>query len=163
MENINGTMIWYYLVCKREVWLIGHGIESDQENENIQIGKLLHEQSYKRENKEISINNSRMDMIKKKNNKLVIVEIKKSSKTINAAKMQLLYYIYQAKTEGVNITGELRIPKEKRIIKVNLNEQNTKDLEDIINGIKTIINGNIPELLRNSHCRNCAYSEFCWA
>ncbi|WMT53073.1 Dna2/Cas4 domain-containing protein [Ferroplasma acidiphilum] len=66
MENmdINGTMIWYYFVCKREVWLISHGIESDQEDDNIQIGKLLHEESYRRDDKEIAINNSRIDMVK---------------------------------------------------------------------------------------------------
>lgn len=29
LENlrINGTLIWYYFICKREVWLIGHGSE----------------------------------------------------------------------------------------------------------------------------------------
>jgi CRISPR-associated exonuclease Cas4 len=165
MENmdINGTMIWYYFVCKREVWLISHGIESDQEDDNIQIGKLLHEESYKRDNKEIAINNSRIDMVKDEGNNSVIVEIKKSSKTIDAAKMQLLYYIYEAKKDGFTITGELRIPKERKIIKVEPNEQNTKELEEAIERIKELVNGNIPELVKNSHCRNCAYSEFCWA
>jgi len=161
--NVNGTMMWYYFVCKREVWLISHGIESDQEDDNIMIGKMLHEESYKRDSKEIGINNSRIDMVKNENNNLIIIEIKKSSKTIDAAIMQLLFYIYQAYKDGLKITGELRIPKEKKIIKVELNEENNKKIEDAIEGIKKIINGNIPELIKNSHCKNCAYSEFCWS
>jgi len=156
-------MIWYYFICKREVWLISHGIESDQEDDNILLGKILHEEAYKRNDKEIAINSSRIDMVKDKGDNLIIVEIKKSSKTAEAAKMQLLYYIYEAKQEGVNITGELRIPKEKKIIKIELNEDNTKELENAIEGIKNIVNGSIPKLVKNSHCRNCAYSEFCWA
>ncbi|HIP42776.1 MAG TPA: Dna2/Cas4 domain-containing protein, partial [Aquifex aeolicus] len=24
--SVNGTLVWYYHICKREVWLIGHGI-----------------------------------------------------------------------------------------------------------------------------------------
>ncbi|WP_187288941.1 Dna2/Cas4 domain-containing protein [Ferroplasma acidarmanus] len=57
----------------------------------------------------------------------------------------------------------MRIPKEKKIIKIELNEDNTKELENAIEGIKNIVNGSIPKLVKNSHCRNCAYSEFCWA
>jgi len=39
--RINGTLIWYYFICKREVWLISHGITADQEDENIEIGSLF--------------------------------------------------------------------------------------------------------------------------
>jgi len=29
------------LHCKREVWLISHGITADQEDENIEIGRFI--------------------------------------------------------------------------------------------------------------------------
>lgn len=161
--NITGTTIWYYFVCKREVWLISHGIEADQENDNILIGKTIHENAYKRDDKEIEIINSRIDMIKHEGGNLVVVEIKKSSKTMNAAKMQLLYYIYQLSGSGQKIFGELRFPKEKKIIKVELTNENKKELENAISNIKILIKSNMPTLVKNTHCKNCAYSEFCWS
>ncbi len=161
--NLTGTMIWYYYVCKREVWLISHGIESDQENDNIVIGKSIHENAYKRNSKEIGIINSRIDMIKHENDNLVVVEIKKSSKTLDAAKMQLLFYIYELSGSGQKIKGELRFPTEKKIIKLELTDENKKELENTILDINNLIKSEMPPLVKNSHCKNCAYSEFCWS
>ncbi|SMD31393.1 CRISPR-associated protein Cas4 [Picrophilus oshimae] len=161
--NITGTMIWYYNICKREVWLISHGIEADQDDDNIIIGRTIHEHSYNRDRKEINIENSRIDAVENKDGKTIIVEIKKSSKTENAAKMQLLYYMYQLYKPGTNITGELRFPAEKKIIRVELTEENIEKLVKIIEDIKRIIEMEIPKPVKNIHCRNCAYSEFCWS
>ncbi len=163
--NINGTMIWYYYICKREVWLISHSIESDQDDENIRIGKELHENAYNKESKEIKENHSIMDMIKDVNGHLLIVEVKKSSKTAEAAKMQLLYYMLELELDGNGIKpyGELRFPLEKKKLKVELTDENRKELEKTINNINEIIGGDIPKLIKNPHCKNCSYSEYCWA
>lgn len=91
--SINGTLIWYYYICQREVWLISHGIEADQEDENIQIGKWIHENSYSREKKELDFGNIKVDITDNKDGSLIIQEIKKSSKFIKSAKMQLLFYL----------------------------------------------------------------------
>ena len=45
--------IWYYCICKREVRLLAHALEADQQDENIQMGNVIHETSYKRNSKEI--------------------------------------------------------------------------------------------------------------
>lgn len=161
--NITGTIIWYYYVCKREVGLISHGIEADQEDDNIIIGKTIHENSYKRDSKEIEIINSRIDMVKHEGGNLVVVEIKKSSKTVDAAKMQLLFYIYELSGSGQKVNGELRFPTEKKIIKVELTDENKKELENAISDINILIKSGIPAPVKNSHCKNCAYSEFCWS
>lgn len=161
--NVTGTMVWYYFVCKREVWLISHGIESDQDDDNIIIGRAIHEESYKRDVKEITLPNSRIDAIEYKNGATVVIEIKKSSKTKNAAEMQLLYYMFQIYKPGLKIKGEIRIPKEKKIIEVELTEEHIKELEETITEIKNIITDDMPKPIKNSHCKNCAYSEFCWS
>ena len=36
--KVSGTYIWYYCICQREVWLLAHALEADQQDENIQIG-----------------------------------------------------------------------------------------------------------------------------
>ena len=56
MKNkINGTQINYYFICKTKLWLFSHNIQLEQ-SENVKLGKILHEDSFKRE-KEYLIDN----------------------------------------------------------------------------------------------------------
>lgn len=50
--NITGTHINYYFHCHRQLWLFGRNIQMEQENVNVQIGKLVSEESYSREKHE---------------------------------------------------------------------------------------------------------------
>lgn len=74
---VTGTDIWYYFICKRESWLMSHKITPDEEDENIEIGRFIHEYRYKREKQETAIDTIKLDRIKKVNGKLVVQEIKK--------------------------------------------------------------------------------------
>ncbi|SHK18580.1 protein of unknown function DUF83 [Caminicella sporogenes DSM 14501] len=49
--KVNGTLIWYYYICKREVWLMAHNLTPDQDNQYIDLGRFIHENSYMREKK----------------------------------------------------------------------------------------------------------------
>jgi hypothetical protein len=37
--QVNGTLIWYYYICKRQVWLMAHALVPDQEDDNIRQGR----------------------------------------------------------------------------------------------------------------------------
>lgn len=54
-ENITGMMVYYYFVCKRKLWYFCHEITMETENEDVLLGKLLDESSYKKNDKYISI------------------------------------------------------------------------------------------------------------
>ena len=54
-ENITGMMVYYYFVCKRKLWYFCHEITMETENEDVLLGKLLDESSYKKNDKHISI------------------------------------------------------------------------------------------------------------
>jgi CRISPR-associated exonuclease Cas4 len=41
--EVNGTLVWYYSICKREVWLMSRNISPDQRDTNIDIGRFIHE------------------------------------------------------------------------------------------------------------------------
>ena len=56
-KRITGVMIYYYFVCKRKLWYFCHEINMESENENVQLGKLLDEKSYERDEKHINIDN----------------------------------------------------------------------------------------------------------
>ena len=35
--SVNGTMMWYYYICHRQVWLTAHHITPDSDDPNIQL------------------------------------------------------------------------------------------------------------------------------
>lgn len=162
LENVNGTLIWYYYICKREVWLIGHSIDADQENNFIVLGRHLHEIFYKMEKKELLIDNViKIDVL---STKKVIGEVKKSSKYLESAKMQLAFYLYYLKQKGISMEGELLIPEERKREKVVLTKELEKELEIAIDEIQKIIKmEKPPKPQKIPYCKNCAYKEMCWS
>ena len=162
--HITGNLINAYYICKRKLWLFAHKVNPSLDNPYLEIGTLIGEESYKREKKEISVGNIKIDLIKKEDGNVVVAEIKKSSKGETPARMQLLFYLYQLKKTGIEAKGELLIPKERKKIPVELTEDKGKELEKAFADIKEILKMDTPPLLRRiPFCRNCAYNEFCWA
>ena len=161
--NITGTLVWYYFVCEREVWLASRQLYPDRDNTAMDIGRLIHEELYKRDKKEIAISNMKIDLMKKENGKVVVGEIKKSSRFLLPSKMQLLFYLYKLKEKGLDLKGEILIPKEKKKIPVELTEESERELEETFKNINKIIEKEKPpELKKIKFCKRCAYNEFCW-
>lgn len=162
--DINGTLIWYYFMCKREVWLMSRNIIPDQKDDNIDIGRFIHEQSYKRNDKEISFGNVKFDVIFKNKDKLVIGETKKSSKYEEASKWQLLFYLSVLKEAGIYAEGVLLYPSEKKRKEIILNEENLNKLNEIKNKINALIENDTPKPPKKIPlCKNCGYREYCFA
>lgn len=162
--TVTGTLVWYYYVCKREVWLMAHQMTPDQDNENLRIGRIIGENSYSRDKKEINLSNAKLDLIRTENGDLVVGEVKKSSRFINSASKQLLFYLLQLKEMGINARGELLIPEERKKIDVILDETSEEAIRSAIKDIEMIVAQELaPEPVKNKYCKNCAYNEFCWA
>ncbi|NLW22524.1 MAG: CRISPR-associated protein Cas4 [Tissierellia bacterium] len=162
--RVTGTMIWYYYICKREVWLLAHGIEANQDNPFIDIGRFLQENTYRREKKEISLGNIKIDIIKRKDGQVIIGEVKKSSKFKESARMQLAYYLYELEEKGIKASGYLMFPKERRREEIVLTDSLKRELDVVSEDIIRIINSDKPEpVQKKTYCTNCAYNEFCWA
>jgi len=130
-------------------------------SESVELGKLLHEQSYKREKKEIQIGPIKIDFIGKDG---VIHEIKKTPSVEKAHTWQLKYYIYYLKKLGVrNIKGEIDYPKLKKRTEIELTEEDENELEKIIKSIEEIISSEeVPEVINKSICKKCSYYELCY-
>lgn len=161
---VNGTMIWYYNICKREVWLMSREIVPDQENENIDYGRFLHEHSFKRDDKEVSFGNVKFDVVFQSKNELIIGETKKTSKYQEASKWQLMYYLKVLNDAGINAKGVLLYPEEKKRVNIELDEISLNKLEIMSNEIENISQLEIPpEINNNPFCKNCGYKEYCFA
>lgn len=164
MDKITGTLVWYYYICPREVWLMAHELNPAQDNPFIEIGRLIHEDSYAREKKEITFGNIKFDILKRENKQTVVAEVKKSSRYEKSARMQLAFYLHRLKQMGIDAKGELLIPKEKKRISVELDDTTEKELKRATTEIGDIISWEVPpKPEKNKFCGKCAYREFCWA
>ncbi|MCK4643615.1 CRISPR-associated protein Cas4 [bacterium] len=163
--KINGTLIWYYFICKREVWLMSHQINAYQDNDLLEIGRVIHSESYKRDKKEIQIGNMKFDIMRKENGELLIGEIKKSSRYVSSSKMQLAFYLRELRDKyQIHAKGRLLFPKEKKQIEVELNSQMEYELDMAEREIFEIMQAELPPPLeKNKFCSKCAYKEFCWS
>lgn len=162
--EVNGTLIWYYNICKREVWLMYHKILPDQHNENVDLGRFIHQNYYTRNKKEISFGNVVFDIIYEKGNELIIGETKKTSRFQEASKWQLLFYLKVLKEASITAKGVLQYPEERKKIEVELDEDKEVELNKMIIAIEEIINlPNPPKVNKIAMCINCAYKEYCYA
>ena len=146
MNNIpiTGVMVQYYVTCKRELWFFANQINMNYNNEDISIGKYIHEKSYSRENKEIQFDNMVFDYVKT-NEGINIFEIKKSSKLTIGAKYQLYFYMYNTKKSmNQEVKGYLVYPKEKKKDEIILTNEIEEEIFKIIEDIPHIINLKTP-------------------
>ncbi|MDU1313014.1 CRISPR-associated protein Cas4 [Clostridium septicum] len=156
-----GVKINYYYICKRKLWLFSKGISFENYNERVLQGKIVHENSYKREkNKEIEIDgNIKLDIIDKN----FVREVKISSKMEKSDRMQLLYYLYYLKSIGINRKGKINYVKEKRVDEIELTDNDSKEIEKALIEIKEIESlKKAPLKIDKAFCRKCSYYEFCY-
>lgn len=152
-----------YQICKRQVWLFSREIIPNQDDDYLVLGRMIHENSYKRVKKEIIIDGCKFDLMDTKNGKTIIGEIKKSSRALESSINQLKYYLYILTKKGLYYDGEIRVPKEKKRVKVEINDKDIERIEMDIEEIRMLIDGQLPDAERIKYCPKCAYNEFCWS
>lgn len=143
---------------------MARNITPDESDPNIEIGRFIHEQAYRRERKEISLGHIKIDILKRGGNEVIVGEVKKSSKFIDSARMQLLFYLHELAELGIEARGELLFPEERKRIAVELDAESNRQLEKIKAEILDIIHLPVPPApIKEPHCTPCAYREICWA
>ncbi len=164
VEEVSGHLFQSYGICKRQVWLMAHKIIPDQDNIFIELGRTIDENSYERDKKKILLENIELDLIRSDNEDVVIGEVKKSSKALESARLQLGYYLYRLKQKGVHAKGVLLVPKEKKKEEIILTDELEKEIVIVLNDIYQIMQELKPAPpVRIKQCKPCAYLEFCWS
>jgi len=160
--TINGTLIWYYYICPRQVWFISHSIAGEQDNQFLELGRHIHEFFYRDRKKELLIDNTiKIDLIPYEK---VIAEVKKSSRHLKSALMQVAFYLYYFKhKKDIELSGKLLFPKEKKQLEVKLTKELEKELETAFVEISKIVQSpRPPQPQWINFCKNCAYKPICW-
>lgn len=161
-KDITGVMVYYHSVCKRKLWYFYNEIQMEQGNENVEIGKTIDEETYKRDQKHINIDNIvNIDFIRSKG---ILHEVKKSNKIEEASILQVKYYLYFLKTRGVeNIKGRIDYPLLKECVDVELTDEDIETIERILTEIREIVEAAVPpELEKKRICKACAYYDLCF-
>ncbi len=160
--HISGTQINYLLVCKRKLWFFSHGVQCEQESELVQLGKIVHEQSYKNKRKEFDFGKIKIDWLDIANK--VIHEVKKSDKAEKAHIWQVKYYLYYLEKLGIGeFTGEINYPLMKKKLAVHLTDRDRSKIEEFITQIDQINALDLPPsaMPKLSICKKCSYYEMC--
>jgi CRISPR-associated exonuclease Cas4 len=162
MNTITGTLINYYFHCHTQCWLHANRINLEDNSEDVRIGKVLHQiNEEKNKNTEISIDNVKIDKLTCK----YLVEVKKSDSDPQAVKCQVLLYLYKLKQKGVLRQGKIEyIEKrgDKKVEYIDLDEENEKELLDVLDAITSLITSPTPPPVFENKCKRCAYYEYCF-
>lgn len=162
--TVSGNLINAYYICPRKAWFFGRKMYPQVDFGNLEVGRLITREAYKREKKEVDFDNLKFDLIKTIAGNLVVGEVKKSSRGIEAARKQVLYYLLRLKEVGVDATGEILVPKEKLKEKVVLTAEAESELKKVIFELETLVKCDTAPLLEKcKYCKKCAYNDFCWA
>jgi len=166
LYNIPPSIYNAFLLCERQAWLMLRRLSADNSNTYLEIGRLIDEESFKRYRHRIDIPglSCKLDFIMKKDNTLLVAEVKKSSKTIETAIKQLKYYLYLLYKKGIKAKGVLKIPTERKSISVNIGSDDIDFIEETLKALKKLyFQENPPILEKKIFCSKCGHFEFCWS
>lgn len=162
---VNGTLVNYYMHCKRQCYLHGNRLNLEDNSEEVHIGKAIHEQkSFGRTDSEITIDNIVIDKITRE----YLVETKKSDADVEASRWQLLFYLKKLKEKGLDRKGKLEFVEKnkkenKKTIILELTDEDESRLDEIAKDIEQLINSDaVPEINETKSCKKCAYYEYCY-
>lgn len=161
-KSITGIMMYYYKVCHRKLWYFYHEIQMEQDNQNVQIGRVLDENAYSREDKHINIDNViNVDFIRTKG---ILHEVKKSKNIEQASILQMKYYLYYLDKKGVtHLKGKIDYPLLKETVEVILTQEDKVIIEEILKDIESIVAQPFPPMLKKQNiCKSCAYFDLCY-
>lgn len=164
MVTLTGSVYYNYVICPRKAWLMQYQIDPEHEHDLLDQGRLVQQEHYQRDKKELELPGIRVDHIRKEGDGFILGEIKKSSSGLTASIMQLAYYLSCVDAEGMKARGEILIPKERKKVAVELDEETRARLARITTEIEALLeNPRPPKAAWLKFCSNCAYNEFCWS
>lgn len=165
MPHVNATLINYYHICHRKMWLHAHQIRMEHTSEAVAEGKQLHEHAYPQRAeryREIILDGSKIDFYDPVDK--VVHEIKKSDKLEQSHVAQVQFYLYLLGRNGVQgAIGLIEYPKLRQTQPVRLDDEDIPMVEKWVHDIERIVaSEQCPDRIAKSKCRSCSYFDFCY-
>ncbi|QYJ16491.1 hypothetical protein Rxycam_02324 [Rubrobacter xylanophilus DSM 9941] len=162
--SVTGTLVQSYAVCPRQAWLMARQMEPEREFKLLVEGRLNQLEHYERSMKEIELPGMKIDRVRREGGRLVFSEIKKSTRYLPAARLQVGYYLLRLREEGVEARGEILVPKERFREEVELTPELEEKVSETVEKLERLLESYQPPPARRiRYCGKCAYAEFCWS
>ncbi|WP_421828332.1 CRISPR-associated protein Cas4 [Larkinella sp.] len=175
--RIGGMLVGYYRLCPRKAWLSMRGIWMEQENDTVELGRLLDEHSYDRSEKHLTVDAEapdgtalvgKIDRANLKNG--VLHETKKSRSCEDAHLWQVRFYLWLLARNGVTrsdgspFLGQLDYPLLRRTESVTLEPEHIDMLAMTVAAIRELGTTEMPpaRLSKRTFCAKCAFEELCY-
>ncbi|HZK84850.1 MAG TPA: CRISPR-associated protein Cas4 [Desulfosporosinus sp.] len=162
--RITGTIVNYFIHCKRQCWLFAHKMNFEDDSEDVRIGRILHEvRSEGRNNTEIQIEGIKVDKMTEE----YVIELKKSDADVEATKWQTLYYLYMLKQKGIDRKGRLEFLERKKqtckTVELELDSLTEVKLMGMLEEVEQYLSQDKPdEAIYGKKCDRCAYYAYCY-
>jgi len=162
--RMTGTIVNYYIHCRRQCWLFAHKMNFEDDSEDVRIGRILHELSSEgHNNTEIQIEGIKVDKLTDD----YVVELKKSDADVEATTWQTLYYLYVLKQKGIERKGKLefleRNKQSSKTVELELDRLAEEKLMTLLEEIAQYLIGDKPdEAVYVKKCDRCAYYVYCY-
>jgi CRISPR-associated exonuclease Cas4 len=162
---LGGALVAATRICPREVWLMAHAIQPDEDDPHLFYGRFLHGRAYARERRDVQWAGNRLDLIQARpGGELVVLEVKKIDRAAEAARLQLAHYLLSLEESGTTARGELRFPEQKQAEALELDDRWRQEVREARERAREIARQPEPPSPRRIRwCAHCAYAEFCWA
>lgn len=160
--RLSGVMFQYYVVCERELWFLSRDVEIERNNPAVVRGTNVDDTAYADKRRDLRVDGIiALDVLDSGE----VLEVKPSSAMVEPARLQLLFYLwYLDEVIGVEKTGVLAHPTEKRRTSVELTHETRVEVESAVRGISEIVSAESPpEAVEKPVCESCAYHDFCWS
>lgn len=160
--RVSGESFFDYFSCKTRLWFESRNIDGDfDKNEHIKLGKFIDESTFDREKQKLVIPGlCSIDFIRNEESILEVHEVKKGKKFSKPQIMQTMYYVYIVrKIFDEECKGFLHLPEVRKKMEVILD---LDIVEETIQKIRIVINGECPKPEKKSICHGCSYRTICW-
>ncbi|MNW39902.1 PD-(D/E)XK nuclease superfamily protein [compost metagenome] len=162
--RITGTMVNYYVHCRRQCWLFANGMNFEDDSEDVRIGKVLHElKNESKSGREIAIEGIKVDKLTDQ----YVTEFKKSDSDIEATKWQTIYYMYVLKQKGMDRKGSIQFMERNRqdstTISLELDEETEQHMISMLEEMEQYLDQDQPDpAVLDKKCKRCAYYAYCF-
>lgn len=159
LDDITGTLINYYTTCRREAWLYARHIHADQHEEAITMGRALAE--IRDRGQDFPFSHLHFDKLEKQGGHYLVTEHKKTMSNSEAAKMQLLFYMYLLKT-GLKLKKiDGKVISGKTVIYVEGSDKAFDELKMMLDELVRFVPTPPPPYEKTKWCKGCAYNSYC--
>lgn len=162
MMEFTGKELNYLHVCRRKLWLFRHGIRPELENDLVQLGMLLGEETFTRQEKEIPIGEAGvLDWADFKDG--VIHETKRGRAPGGGDEAQVRYYLAWLNNRGIQAhEAVIHYPRRRETVVVPWDEATEQMVKQDLAECEEVVKGPVPAAVRRPFCKNCAYEEICF-